>query len=70
MADALGIKMYVMSILGVWKTGLYCANWYWKILVYLLKFGGIQFNFIISDVSQIKVVFILRMFAYIDDMRK
>ena len=36
---------------GVWKTGLYCATWYQKILVYLLKFRGIQFNFIISDVS-------------------
>ena len=54
----------------VLRTRLYCSNWYRIILVYLLKFGGIQFNFIISDVSQIKVVFILRMFSFIDDMGK
>ena len=68
---------YVMNILcwnpplsGMLITGLYCSNRYRIILVYLLKFRGIQFNFIISDVSQIKVVFILRMFSFIDDVGK
>ena len=45
------------------KTWLYCINWQWKILVYLLTFRVIQVTFLISDVSQIKVVFILRMFS-------
>ena len=68
----MGIYWYASVCLsvyaGVLRTRLYCANQYQIILVYLLKFGGIQFNFIILDVSQIKVVFILRMFSFIEDM--